>query len=91
MAYREQIEEEELVTDGEVSVAGDGDYLKKRIESALKNLPPLLREAFLLFQVSELSVRDISLQLGITESLVKVRIFRAKQKLKAVLSDLDGF
>jgi DNA-directed RNA polymerase specialized sigma24 family protein len=41
-----------------------------------------------LFQVSELSVRDISLQLGITETLVKVRIFRARQKLKSELADL---
>lgn len=88
--YREQIEEDELVSAGEVSVASDGEYLKKRIQSALDSLPPLLREAFVLFQVSEFSVRDISLQLGITESLVKVRIFRAKQKLKAALSDLES-
>jgi RNA polymerase sigma-70 factor (ECF subfamily) len=88
MTYREQIEEYELVTRGEDSVAGDDAYLRKRLESALEGLPPLLREAFVLFQVSELPVREISLQLGITESLVKVRIFRAKQKLKASLSDL---
>ena len=88
MTYREQIEEHELVTEGDASVAGDGDYLKKRLGRALESLPPLLREAFVLFQVSELSVRDISLQLGITESLVKVRIFRARQKLKAELADL---
>jgi RNA polymerase sigma-70 factor (ECF subfamily) len=91
MSYREQIEDDELVTSGETSVASDGDYLKTRLESALENLPPLLREAFVLFQMSELSVREISLHLGITESLVKVRIFRAKQKLKAALSDLDQF
>ena len=80
--------DDELVTGGGVSVSSDGDYLRKRIQGALDSLPPLLREAFTLFQVSELSVRDISLQLGITESLVKVRIFRAKQKLKTVLADL---
>ena len=90
MTYREQIEEHELVTASETAVADDGDYLRKRLDSALESLPPLLREAFVLFQVSELSVRDISLQLGITESLVKVRIFRAKQKLKAALSDLGA-
>jgi RNA polymerase sigma-70 factor (ECF subfamily) len=89
MVYREQIEEHELVTDGRDSVAGDEDYLKNRLAGALKGLPPLLREAFVLFQVSELSIRDISLQLGISESLVKVRIFRAKQKLKAALADLN--
>jgi RNA polymerase sigma-70 factor (ECF subfamily) len=91
ISYREQIEDDELVVSGETSVANDGDYLKKRLESALDSLPPLLREAFVLFQVSELSVREISLQLGISESLVKVRIFRAKEKLKAALSDLDVF
>ena len=90
MTYREQIEEHELVSDGESPVSGDGDYLKNRLQDALDGLPPLLREAFVLFQVSELSVREISLQLGITESLVKVRIFRAKQKLKAALSDLEA-
>jgi RNA polymerase sigma-70 factor (ECF subfamily) len=91
MTYREQIEEHELVTEGHASVAGDDDYLKKRLGRALESLPPLLREAFVLFQVSELSVREISLQLGIAESLVKVRIFRARQKLKEALSDLDEF
>jgi RNA polymerase sigma-70 factor (ECF subfamily) len=91
ISYREQIEDDELVVSGETSVANDGDYLKKRLESALDSLPPLLRDAFVLFQVSELSVREISLQLGISESLVKVRIFRAKEKLKAALSDLDVF
>jgi RNA polymerase sigma-70 factor (ECF subfamily) len=91
MTYREQIEEHELVTAGDASVADDGDYLRKRLGCALESLPPLLREAFVLFQVSELSVRDISLQLGVSESLVKVRIFRAKQKLKSALSDLDKF
>jgi RNA polymerase sigma-70 factor (ECF subfamily) len=91
MTYREQIEDYELVTQGDDFVAGDGGYLRKRLESALESLPPLLRDAFVLFQVSELSVREISLQLGISESLVKVRIFRAKQKLKEALSDLDQF
>jgi RNA polymerase sigma-70 factor (ECF subfamily) len=94
MTYRGQIEEDELVTEGEATSSGDGDYLRKRLQAALDALPPLLREAFLLFQVSELSVRDISLQLGIGESLVKVRIFRARQKLKKDMehgSDLELF
>jgi RNA polymerase sigma-70 factor (ECF subfamily) len=89
LTYREQIEEHELVTDGEVSVAGDRYYLKRRLKAALDDLPPLLREAFVLFQLSELPVREIAFQLGITESLVKVRIFRARQKLKTALSDLN--
>lgn len=91
ISYREQIEEGELISEGDAPLESDKDYLKKRVEKALESLPPLLRDAFVLFQVSELSVREISLQLGISESLVKVRIFRAKQKLKEVLSDLDQF
>ena len=86
MTYREQIAEDELVSEGEAPASDDGDYLKARLKSALDALPPLLREAFVLFQVSELSIRDISLQLGISESLVKVRVYRAKEKLKALLS-----
>ena len=91
ISYREQIEEDELISEGDAPLESDEDYLKKRVEKALESLPPLLRDAFVLFQVSELSVREISLQLGISEPLVKVRIFRAKQKLKEVLSDLDQF
>lgn len=88
MTYREEIEDHELVAEGAAPAPGDADYLKKRLSAALRELPPLLRESFVLFQVSELSIREIALQLGITESLVKVRIFRAKQKLKEILSDL---
>lgn len=88
MTYREKFEDHELVAEAAPSTADDGEYLKKRLVDALAELPPLLREAFLLFQVSELSIREISFQLGIGESLVKVRIFRAKQKLKELLKDL---
>ena len=88
MTYRERIEEHELVSDGELQISDDSDYLRKRLKAALDGLPPLLREAFVLFQVSEMPVREISLQLGITESLVKVRIFRAKQKLKVALANV---
>lgn len=90
MTYKESFQEHELVDDTPVTLPSDGDYLKQRLTAALAQLPPLLREAFLLFQVSELSIREIAMQLNITESLVKVRIFRAKQKLKALLADLGA-
>jgi DNA-directed RNA polymerase specialized sigma24 family protein len=41
-----------------------------------------------MFQVGEMSVRDIANQTGVSENLVKVRIFRAKEKLKTILADL---
>lgn len=60
--------------------------LRKRLNAAIAELPPLLKEAFLLFQISGLSIREIARQTNATESLVKVRIHRAKEKLKVLLS-----
>lgn len=91
MTYKDEFKEHELVSEDRTTAATDSDYLKKRITAALAELPPLLRECFVLFQVSELSIREISQQLNITESLVKVRIFRAKQKLKELLADLGSW
>ena len=62
--------------------------LRQRLVEALKEIPPLLREAFLLFQLGEMSIREIALQTRVSESLVKVRIFRAKEKLRVLLKDL---
>lgn len=62
--------------------------LRERLNLALQEVPPLLREAFLLFQLGELSIREIAMQTGVSESLVKVRIYRAKEKLKILLKDL---
>jgi DNA-directed RNA polymerase specialized sigma24 family protein len=48
----------------------------------------MLSEAYTLFQIGELSIKEIAFQTGVSESLVKVRIFRAKERLKELLSDL---
>ena len=66
----------------------DAAYLRKRLKMAFAELPPTLREAYTMFQIGELSVKEIAHELGIDEGLVKVRIFRAKEKLKPILADL---
>ena len=66
----------------------DTEYLRKRLLEAFAKLPPILRDAYTMFQVGEMSVRDIANQTGVSENLVKVRIFRAKEKLKVILADL---
>jgi len=68
--------------------ASDAEYLRKRLTEAFAKLPPILREAYTLFQVGEMSIREIANQTGVSENLVKVRIFRAKEKLREILSDL---
>ena len=62
--------------------------LRRRLSDAFAKLPPILREAYTMFQIGEMSIRDIANQTGVSENLVKVRIFRAKEKLKEILADL---
>ena len=70
------------------NTTSDIDYLRRRLTEAFAKLPPILREAYTLFQIGELSIREVAAQTGVTENLVKVRIHRAKEKLKEILSDL---
>lgn len=62
--------------------------LRRQLAAAFAKLPPPLREAYTLFQVAGMSVREIAAQTGATENLVKVRIFRAKNKLREILSGM---
>ena len=74
--------------DNDPEVPSDAEYLRERLKEAFAKLPPVLREAYTLFQIGEMSIRDIANQTGVSENLVKVRIFRAKEKLKEILADL---
>ena len=70
------------------SSPSDAEYIRGRIEKALAQIPPLLREAYTMFQIGELSIREIAHETGVSENLVKVRIHRAKEKLQPLLADL---
>jgi len=70
------------------SPPSDDAYLRERLTAAFAELPPLLREAYTLFQVMELSIREIAMRTNTTEANVKVRIFRAKEKLRLLLKGL---
>lgn len=70
-------------------IPSDSEYLRNRLTAAFAQLPPLLREAYTLFQVAELSIAEIARETNATESLVKVRIHRAKTKLRELLADLQ--
>ena len=70
------------------SDTSDVEYLRRRLTEAFAKLPPILREAFTLFQIGGMSIREIANQTGVSENLVKVRIFRAKEKLREILADL---
>ena len=63
------------------------DELRERIQTALDQLSSVAREVLLLRFVEQLSVREASHVLGITESALKSRQLRA---LKALGQQLDG-
>lgn len=80
--------ESSRVAEGPSILPSDARYLRARLMKALSELPDVLREAYTLFQVSEMSVREIAHQTEVSENLVKVRIHRAKMKLRESLADL---
>lgn len=58
---------------------------KHLLANAMKHLPKTDAELLTLFYQAEQSVNEIGIILGLTESNVKVRLLRARQKLKEIL------
>ena len=88
LAFVDEIKDEDGGSTGPAQSPSDAEYLRRRLSAAFAKLPPILRDAYTLFQVGELPIHEIARQTGVSENLVKVRIFRAKQKLQEILSDL---
>ena len=92
LTFVEEIREEDAgsVDPGELpsETAARRADLRRRLLEAFAKLPPILREAYTLFQIGEMSIREIANQTGVSENLVKVRIFRAKEKLREILSGM---
>ncbi len=92
ISFTDEIPENAGETATQPSLSGtDAAYLRRRLTEAFGKLPPLLREAYTLFQIGGLSIREIAHETGVAENLVKVRIFRAKEKLQPILADLKNF
>lgn len=62
------------------------DELMELIKIALSELPDDYREAFILREYEGMTYNEISEFLGISLPLVKIRIFRAKQKIREILA-----
>lgn len=76
------------VVQPDVERHADADELRRRLQAAFAELPPLLREAYSMFQIMRLPIAEIARRTNVSESNVKVRIFRAKEKLRPLLQDL---
>jgi RNA polymerase sigma-70 factor (ECF subfamily) len=70
-------------------VAVSRRLLKDRLDNALLNLPHGYRAVVVMKDVYGFPLAEIGKQLGITEGAAKVRLFRARQRLKDVLYE-DG-
>lgn len=57
----------------------------EEVQHALELLPPKLRDVLILKEYGDLNYKEIGSILGITEGNVKVRVFRAREKLLSLL------
>jgi RNA polymerase sigma-70 factor (ECF subfamily) len=72
---------------------GEVDYIKNEtrteVKAALAKLPENLRTVLVLKEYGELNYKEIGRTLGISEGNVKVRVFRARERLAALIGE-DG-
>jgi len=61
------------------------DELAAEVRRAIASLPPLQREALVLFEYEDLSLAEIGAIVGADSNTVKARLFRARDKLRASL------
>ena len=59
--------------------------LAREVQRAIESLPPLQREALVLFEYEDLSLAEIGAVVGADSNAVKARLFRARDKLRARL------
>ncbi len=90
----EVLEEDDDVVDvsGRLDPAEQADrgVVRDRVKEALAELPPRLRTVVVLRDVYDLSHEAIAAELGISESAAKVRLHRARRKLRERLYPLAG-
>jgi len=68
--------------DHDPQLRADADDLRSRLKVALDALPPRLRAVVVLRDVYDLPHEAIAAELGISESAAKVRLHRARNKLR---------
>lgn len=62
------------------------EELSQEVRRAIESLPPLQREALVLFEYEELMLSEIAVVVGADVGTVKARLHRARQRLKKQLA-----
>lgn len=87
--------EKALYEDHRSVTSGETDLLKaesiKTAQAALDKLPAHLKEVLVLREYGDLNYKEIGKVLGISEGNVKVRVFRAREKLLTLLEEDDVY
>jgi RNA polymerase sigma-70 factor (ECF subfamily) len=82
----EELEDEAPLADvrpeNDPEAAGDAELLRSRLNAALEELPPRLRAVVVLRDMYDLPHQAIADELGITEAAAKVRLHRARRRLR---------
>src|SRR2546428_481384 len=82
----EQLDDEAVVADERPEVdpeaVADAELLRDRVNSALEELPERLRAVVVLRDVYDLPHQAIADELGISEAAAKVRLHRARRRLR---------
>jgi RNA polymerase sigma-70 factor (ECF subfamily) len=60
----------------------------RRVQAAVRSLPPPLREAVVLRYLEELPAEEVGAALGLSRAAVDVRLHRARERLKETLGSL---
>jgi RNA polymerase sigma-70 factor (ECF subfamily) len=63
---------------------------EREIQQALEQLPEKLKTVLVLKEYGELNYREIASILSITEGNVKVRVFRARERLLEIMQDSEN-
>jgi RNA polymerase sigma-70 factor (ECF subfamily) len=64
--------------------------VRQEVQEALKKLPENLRMVLILKEYGEMNYKDIGRTLGISEGNVKVRVFRARERLSIIMESIEG-
>lgn len=86
----EEVTVPDLHPDHDPAMAADASLLRDRLEVAIAELPPRLRAVVVLRDIYDMNHAEIADELGISESAAKVRLHRARRKLRAQIFPLPG-
>jgi len=95
----ERIDQEEMEDFKETLIQKESDIQKELeqrqmgecVQNQMDLLPESMREVLILFDIMEFSHQEIADILGISTENVKVRLHRARKKLKAILEEKCSF